>query len=166
MADIVNATHPVSLLSTAAPYNVQPSFSLFGLGAASLLFCFYLSSFLWQRSRSSKLPTVNPVSLYDILCLKAKFRFITGSLNLIRKGFTEFGKEASFRMQADSRELFLLSNKYTNELKNDPRLDFIKLYVQDYHSGIPGFEFSHHDARDSLILKDIANKQLTTDLRE
>ncbi|CAG8972036.1 hypothetical protein HYALB_00004900 [Hymenoscyphus albidus] len=67
-------------------------------------------------------------------------------------------------MVADSSEIVILSPKYSEELKDDHRLDFVKLFLQDFHEGIPGFDFADKGARDAKLLRQVTKKELTHQL--
>lgn len=53
-----------------------------------------------------------------------------GARDMILKGFKDNPDASGFRMVADAGEIVMLSPKYANELKNDHRVDFVKLFLR------------------------------------
>lgn len=68
--------------------------------------------------------------------MKAKYRFLMGARDMVLQGFADFPDSAGFRMVADGGEIVMLAPKYAAELKNDHRVDFVKLFLQ-VKSAIP-----------------------------
>ncbi|WQF84791.1 hypothetical protein CDEST_09805 [Colletotrichum destructivum] len=112
-------------------------------------------------SKSTPLPWVNRPSTFDILQMGAKYRFLMGAGDMVKKGFEDFSDSPGFRMVADAGEIVMLDPKFAAELKNDHRVDFVKLFLRDFHEGIPGFDFTQQGARDAKILREVTKSQLT-----
>lgn len=58
---------------------------------------------------------------------------------MVLQGFKDYGfNSQGFRMVADSGEIVMLAPKYAAELKNDERVDFVKLFLQvwDVHDPV------------------------------
>lgn len=141
-------------------------------------------TFLRAFERPSKLPWVNRPGPFDVFKFFAKYRFLKGARDMVRKGFEEHTDKPGFRMIADSGEIIMLSPKFAYELKNDHRVDFVSLFLQvrtrnvvlsadvltpncqDFHEGIPGFEFTADGARDAKLLRQVTKFQLTHQLGE
>ncbi|KAL0939897.1 cytochrome p450 [Colletotrichum truncatum] len=118
-------------------------------------------SFFKSSSKSTPLPWVNRPGYLDLFHMKAKYRFLMGARDMVLQGFEKFRDSPGFRMVADGGEIVMLAPKYAAELKNDHRVDFVKLFLQDFHEGIPGFDFTQQGARDAKILREVTKSQLT-----
>ncbi|TQN69592.1 Cytochrome P450 monooygenase 1, partial [Colletotrichum shisoi] len=115
-------------------------------------------SFLGKgSSKTTPLPWVNRPSTFDVLQMGAKYRFLMGAGDMVKKGFEDFSDSPGFRMVADAGEIVMLDPKFAAELKNDHRVDFVKLFLRDFHEGIPGFDFTQQGARDAKILREITD---------
>ncbi|KZL75801.1 cytochrome p450 monooxygenase [Colletotrichum incanum] len=120
-----------------------------------------LSSVFRNSQKSPTLPWVNRAGPFDLLSMRAKYRFLMGARDMVLKGFKDYSDSPGFLMVADSGEIVMLAPKYAAELKNDHRVDFVKLFLQDFHEGIPGFDFTQQGARDAKILREVTKSQLT-----
>ncbi|OLN97985.1 Dihydromonacolin L monooxygenase LovA 11 [Colletotrichum chlorophyti] len=114
-----------------------------------------ISCFSRTSSKSTLLPWVNRPGTFDVFRVGAKYRFLKGARDMVKKGFEDYGNSPGFRMVADGGEIVMLSPKFAAELKNDHRVDF------DFHEGIPGFDFTQQGARDAKILREVTKSQLT-----
>ncbi|KAK1844718.1 cytochrome p450 [Colletotrichum chrysophilum] len=131
------------------------------LASTIIAILFALFSYFKKSSKSATLPWVNQPGPLDIFRMKAKYRFLMGARDMVLQGFADFPDSAGFRMVADGGEIVMLAPKYAAELKNDHRVDFVKLFLQDFHEGIPGFDFTQQGARDAKILREVTKSQLT-----
>ncbi|KAF4879612.1 Cytochrome P450 monooygenase 1 [Colletotrichum siamense] len=130
--------------------------------ASTIIAVLFTLFFYHKRSpKSTPLPWVNQPGPFDIFRMKAKYRFLMGARDMVLRGFADFPDSAGFRMVADGGEIVMLAPKYAAELKNDHRVDFVKLFLQDFHEGIPGFDFTQQGARDAKILREVTKSQLT-----
>lgn len=117
------------LLSTPQTYYVTVSTAL-ALG-------FVLFSWVTTSSKSVPLPWVNRTGWLDLFSMRAKYRFLMGARDMVLQGFKDHGHNIQgFRMVADSGEIVMLSPKYAAELKNDHRVDFVKLFLQVWVVGL------------------------------
>ncbi|KAE9980487.1 hypothetical protein BLS_008684 [Venturia inaequalis] len=138
--------------------------NLLWLVISMVIFPLATLTFFGAFQKSSKLPWVNRPGPFDIFKFFAKYRFLKGAREMVRKGFEDHADKPGFRMIADSGEITMLSPKFAYELKNDHRVDFVSLFLQDFHEGIPGFEFTADGARDAKLLRQVTKTQLTHQL--
>lgn len=106
------------------------------LASTIIAILFALFSYFKKSSKCTPLPWVNQPGPFDIFRMKAKYRFLMGARDMVLQGFADFPDSAGFRMVADGGEIVMLAPKYAAELKNDHRVDFVKLFLQ-VKSSIP-----------------------------
>ncbi|PNP80130.1 hypothetical protein FNYG_06498 [Fusarium nygamai] len=64
-------------------------------------------------------------------------------------------------MFTDVDDLIVVPSQYVDETRNEPALDFLEFFSDNFHSGIPGFDgFAFNDRPDELLIRTI-NKRLT-----
>lgn len=91
--------------------------------------------FAWVKRppKPVPLPWVNKAGAFDLFSFRAKYKFLMGAKDLVLQGFRAHGGPG-FRMVADSGEVVMLAPKYAAELKTDHRVDFVKLFLQVFHT--------------------------------
>lgn len=104
--------------------------NLLWLVTSMVIFPLATLTFFGAFQKSSKLPWVNRPGPFDIFKFFAKYRFLKGAREMVRKGFEDHADKPGFRMIADSGEITMLSPKFAYELKNDHRVDFVSLFLQ------------------------------------
>ncbi|KAL1636608.1 hypothetical protein SLS58_009731 [Diplodia intermedia] len=157
-----NVTLPISnktvVAETWLPETFPPSPGpavLVALLAATL---FFLSR---KPSTNSDFPLINPRKFHDIGGIRAKLSFVFNARHLLALGVRT---PRPFRLLTDIGELTVLSARYANEIRNDPRLSFAEVISQTFHADLPGFEGFRQGTADAHMSRDVANKQLTRSL--
>lgn len=119
---------------SVAPHGGQQGDSIYYLAASTAFaILLVLLPFFRGSSKSLSLPWVNRAGTFDVFRMKAKYRFLMGARDMVRKGFEDYQDSPGFRMVADGGEIVMLAPKYAAELKNDHRVDFVKLFLQVGH---------------------------------
>lgn len=111
----------------------------FATASTSLAVVLILYSWCNSFRKSVQLPWVNRAGFFDLFRMRAKYRFLMGAKDMVLQGFKDYGfNSQGFRMVADSGEIVMLAPKYAAELKNDERVDFVKLFLQvwDVHDPV------------------------------
>ncbi|KAF5614628.1 ent-kaurene oxidase [Fusarium tjaetaba] len=111
-------------------------------------------------SMHDELPYLNPPGKFDLLGKKARWHFAMNARALLAKG-RELYPGKPYRMFTDVDDLIVLPSQYVDETRNEPALDFLEFFSDNFHSGIPGFDgFAFNDRPDELLIRTI-NKRLT-----
>ncbi|KAK1625299.1 cytochrome P450 [Colletotrichum phormii] len=114
---------------------------------------------IWTDHKSKLPPLVNPPQLFDLSGAAVKRDFVQRSNEIIQQGSKTFGGEP-YSVMSDTGRVIMLAPKHVDEVRNDPKLSFLKNTEHDFHAYLPGFEpFGAGSAIQILIL--VAKKQLT-----
>lgn len=131
---------------------------------------------IWNQHKFKLPPLINPGKLFDLTGAAAKKDFVQRSNELIEEGSKAFGGQP-YCIMSDTGPVIMLAPKHVDEIRNDPKLSFLKNLehvskiicgveeiltrtIQDFHAYLPGFEpFGASHAFQILII--VAKKQLT-----
>ncbi|KAH8757296.1 cytochrome P450 [Diaporthe sp. PMI_573] len=114
---------------------------------------------IWNQHKFKLPPLINPGKLFDLTGAAVKKDFVQRSNELIEKGSKAFG-EQPYCVMSDTGRIIMLAPKHVDEIRNDPKLSFLKNTEHDFHAYLPGFEpFGAGHAIQILVM--VAKKQLT-----
>lgn len=69
-------------------------------------------------------------------------------------------------MFTDIGKLIVIPSQYIDDVRNNENLSFMKFFVDNFHTDIPGFDGFKFDGRDDELLHRTINKKLTKLLSE
>ncbi|KAI1313261.1 cytochrome P450 [Xylaria venustula] len=120
-----------------------------------------LAAYTTWTSRLRKLPPIlNPPSRFDIGNSLAKVNFLDRGANLLKTATNDFA-EKPVRIATDTGILIVLPpNHLAQEIRNEPNLSSFKIFDDDFHGTIPGFEPFSAEKSAGMLLK-VARNQLT-----
>ncbi|KAI8302054.1 Cytochrome P450 monooygenase 1 [Colletotrichum sp. SAR11_59] len=114
---------------------------------------------IWSDHKFKLPPLINPPQTFDLSGAAVKKDFVQRSNELIQEGSKAFGGEP-YSVMSDTGRVIMLAPKHVDEIRNDPKLSFLKNTEHDFHAYLPGFEpFGAGNAIQILIM--VAKKQLT-----
>ncbi|KAJ4998527.1 Cytochrome P450 monooygenase 1 [Colletotrichum sp. SAR 10_66] len=114
---------------------------------------------IWTDHKFKLPPLINPPKSFDLSGAAVKKDFVQRSNELIQEGLKAFGGEP-YSVISDTGRVIMLAPKHVDEIRNDPKLSFLKNTEHDFHAYLPGFEpFGAGNAIQILIM--VAKKQLT-----
>ncbi|KAF4880297.1 Cytochrome P450 monooygenase 1 [Colletotrichum siamense] len=114
---------------------------------------------IWTDHKFKLPPLINPPKSFDLSGAAVKKDFVQRSNELIQEGLKAFGGEP-YSVMSDTGRVIMLAPKHVDEIRNDPKLSFLKNTEHDFHAYLPGFEpFGAGNAIQILIM--VAKKQLT-----
>ncbi|KAF4893027.1 Cytochrome P450 monooygenase 1 [Colletotrichum viniferum] len=114
---------------------------------------------IWTDHKFKLPPLINPPKSFDLSGAAVKKDFVQRSNELIQEGLIAFGGEP-YSVMSDTGRVIMLAPKHVDEVRNDPKLSFLKNTEHDFHAYLPGFEpFGAGNAIPILIM--VAKKQLT-----
>ncbi|KAH0426574.1 cytochrome P450 [Colletotrichum camelliae] len=114
---------------------------------------------IWTDHKFKLPPLINPPQTFDLSGAAVKKDFVQRSNELIQEGSKAFGGEP-YSVISDTGRVIMLAPKHVDEIRNDPKLSFLKNTEHDFHAYLPGFEpFGAGNAIQILIM--VAKKQLT-----
>ncbi|KAF2129172.1 cytochrome P450 [Dothidotthia symphoricarpi CBS 119687] len=114
-------------------------------------------------SSVGSLPLVNEPGFLSLFSLKAKWKFIHASKDLVEEGQKLYPNKP-FRLITDWGKVLMLTPKYAQEIRNDPHLSFTKAIYYDGHANIPGFETVKLISHPHSLIQIVARKYLTRHL--
>ncbi|KAI1346582.1 cytochrome P450 [Xylaria sp. FL0043] len=128
---------------------------------AAALFAVTLARVAWNKHMRKQPPVINPPKLFDLTGGSTKVDFLRRSYEMIHDNSRE-GSNRPYTMYTDVGAVIVLPPKFAEEIKNNPRLDFMTNVENEFHGdgSVPGFEVFNTDFA-SLILVQVARKQLT-----
>ncbi|KAH9229033.1 hypothetical protein K456DRAFT_1845591 [Colletotrichum gloeosporioides 23] len=114
---------------------------------------------IWTDHKFKLPPLINPPKSFDLSGAAVKKDFVQRSNEIIQEGLKAFGGEP-YSVISDTGRVIMLAPKHVDEIRNDPKLSFLKNTEHDFHAYLPGFEpFGAGNAIQMLIM--VAKKQLT-----
>ncbi|KAI0410935.1 cytochrome P450 [Xylaria grammica] len=148
-----------SLTSLAGFYPPTDTQAKQFLAAFVALFAVVLAHSVWS-SRTGKLPpAINPPKLFDLTGGSTKDDFLRRSYEMVH-GPSGEGPDRPYTVYSDVGPVILLSPKFAEEIKNNPKLNFLRNSEEDFHGSIPGFETFRADLSGQILVQ-VAKKQLT-----
>ncbi|GKZ68719.1 hypothetical protein AnigIFM50267_003461 [Aspergillus niger] len=133
-------------------------------GVVLALVLVFVSSFYHEIADSfpyKNIPLVGK-GKWEITNTKAKHRFVTSAKELFAEGFSQ-GRKA-FQVHFSARPTIVLHPSLTNEVKNNPLLDFNEANKKSFFgSKIPGFEPFDGLDHEGIFLE-VINKKITQGL--
>ncbi|KAI0802275.1 cytochrome P450 [Xylaria sp. FL0064] len=128
---------------------------------AAALFAVTLARVAWNKHTRKQPPVINPPKLFDLTGGSTKVDFLRRSYEMIHDNSRD-GSNRPYTMYTDVGAVIVLPPKFADEIKNNPRLDFMTNVENEFHGdgSVPGFEVFNTDFA-SLILVQVAKKQLT-----
>ncbi|KAK1673996.1 cytochrome P450 monooxygenase [Colletotrichum godetiae] len=84
----------------------------------------------------------------------------------LMKNAREAFKGKPYRMFTDVGDLIVIPSQHADEIRNERSLDFLKVFVENFHPNIPGFEGFTFDGREDHLLHRTINKKITKLLNE
>ncbi|KAF3007238.1 hypothetical protein E8E14_009058 [Neopestalotiopsis sp. 37M] len=131
----------------------QPYVQL-SLAAVFLLFLRY------ALSQSDNIPFINPKKSSELTASRPRSAFLAQSKEILSKGH-ELYPDQPYRANTDWGEVLLLPPSLINELRSDPRLDFLEVAQDDSHAYVPGFEPFRSDPKITAVVMKYLTKALT-----
>ncbi|KAJ0330167.1 hypothetical protein COL922a_012477 [Colletotrichum nupharicola] len=114
---------------------------------------------IWTDHKFKLPPLINPPKSFDLSGAAVKKDFVQRSNEIIQEGLKAFGGEP-YSVISDTGRVIMLAPKHVDEIRNDPKLSFLKNTEHDFHAHLSGFEpFGAGNAIQTLIM--VAKKQLT-----
>ncbi|OAQ97573.1 hypothetical protein LLEC1_01206 [Akanthomyces lecanii] len=116
----------------------------------------------FRISTASKLPTLNPKGTFEISDRRIKANFQKNAATLLRDWFAK-NPDKPVVINGDMGPMTILPPSMANEIRNDPRLGFMEVTMEAFHSHLHGFEPFTLGQSDHLI-QNIVRKDLTKQL--
>ncbi|KAJ3495733.1 hypothetical protein NLG97_g3184 [Lecanicillium saksenae] len=117
---------------------------------------------VFRVSTTSKLHTLNPKGAFEFSDRRVKANFQREASKLIRDWFAK-NPSKPVVINGDMGALTILPPTMANEIRNDPRLGFIEVTQEAFHSHLHGFEPFTFGQSEHLI-QSIVRKDLTKQL--
>ncbi|KAJ4154107.1 hypothetical protein LMH87_010570 [Akanthomyces muscarius] len=117
---------------------------------------------VFRISTASKLPTLNPKGTFEISDRRIKANFQKNAATLLRDWFAK-NPNKPVVINGDMGPMTILPPNMANEIRNDPRLGFMEVTMEAFHSHLHGFEPFTLGQSDHLI-QNIVRKDLTKQL--
>ncbi|KAI1121147.1 cytochrome P450 [Nemania abortiva] len=112
----------------------------------------------WVKYNRKPTPVINPPKLFDFTGMSNKVDFLQRSYKMIHDTSKEISRPYS--VYSDVGPIMLLPPKLADEIKNHPKLSFLKNTEDDFHGSLPGFEPFKADLSVEITVQ-VAKKQLT-----
>ncbi|KAK5637615.1 hypothetical protein RRF57_013330 [Xylaria bambusicola] len=109
-------------------------------------------------------PVVNPPKLFDFTGGSNKIDFLQRSYEIINDT-SKANSDRPFTVNTDVGTVIVLPPKFTEEIKNNPQLDFMKTIEDEFHGSLPGFEVFNKGLASDILIQ-VAKKQLTKSLNK
>jgi hypothetical protein len=90
-----------------------------------ILLATILAHRIWNQHNFRLPPIINPRNPLDLTGAAVKKDFVLRSNELLDEGSKAFG-ERPYTIMSDTGPIIILSPKHVDEIRNDPRLDFLK----------------------------------------
>ncbi|KAH7304578.1 ent-kaurene oxidase [Stachybotrys elegans] len=117
------------------------------------------------NSDSKKFPVANPPKPFDLVGTALREDFERNAGEHIEKGLRLFpGKP--FKIAADFGEATILPHSWAHDIRNEPKLSFMKVVHQDFHADFPAFKPFASGTSDDALLQSVARNQLTKHLNK
>ncbi|KAI1377071.1 cytochrome P450 [Hypoxylon crocopeplum] len=113
----------------------------------------------WDKRNGKLLPVINPLSWMDWTGGSGKSHFVENSIKMIPEASQKFG-DRPYVVNSDVGRITVLPAKYVEEIRNEPKLNFLKNNEEEFHGHLPGFEPFKADFSIALIVL-VARRQLT-----
>ncbi|KAI1338392.1 cytochrome P450 [Xylariaceae sp. FL0016] len=113
-----------------------------------------------SKSHLKHLPILNPPKGYSITGLETKEQFLTSAKDLLNEARVKFPEQA-VRVLTDLGDCVVLPPELADEVRNEPKVDFMSAVLEDFHGNVPGFQGINAGAKLDDIIQHVARKQLT-----
>ncbi|KAJ6779996.1 hypothetical protein PWT90_06880 [Aphanocladium album] len=113
-------------------------------------------------STTSELPCLNPKGVFEFSDTRTKAIWMKDGANMLRSWFKK-NPDKPVLVNADTGPMTILPSSMANEIRNDPRLGFMEVVQETFHTYLHGFEPFRLGKSDGLI-QDIIRKDLTKQL--
>lgn len=80
---------------------------------------------IWNQHKFKLPPLINPRKAFDVTGTAVKKEFVQRSNELIEEGSKAFG-EKPYCVMSDMGSIIMLAPKHVDEIRNDPKLSFVK----------------------------------------
>lgn len=109
------------LLATTDSFKVSyEAWTILGVFLATIL-----GHRIWNQHKFKLPPLINPRRLFDLTGAAVKKDFVQRSNELIEEGSKAFG-EQPYCVMSDTGRIIMLAPKHVDEIRNDPKLSFLK----------------------------------------
>ncbi|KAL2881477.1 hypothetical protein SGCOL_003043 [Colletotrichum sp. CLE4] len=152
----MNFTNP-SLSWSGWPATLEPQQSALGLLFVVLTLTL---TYVSIPGRHDHLPHINRPPTWDFFGRKTKQHFVMNARSLMKNAREAF-KGKPYRMFTDVGDLIVIPSQHADEIRNERSLDFLKVFVENFHPNIPGFEGFTFDGREDHLLHRTINKKIT-----
>ncbi|ETS75487.1 hypothetical protein PFICI_12431 [Pestalotiopsis fici W106-1] len=120
-------------------------FAHISVAAIFLVFIYHV------KSQSQDFPYLNPKKRFALTASAVRKEFMTSSRTILSKGRFQY-PDTPCMVNSEWGEVLVLPPHLINELRNDPRLDYLRVTQDDSHAYIPGFEPSNSDPKLSAVI--------------
>ncbi|KAI1272047.1 cytochrome P450 [Xylaria sp. FL0933] len=150
-----------SLSSAGVDSFVSAQTRQYVLLVAAALFAVTLARVAWSKHMRKEPPVINPPGMFDLTGGSTKVDFLRRSYEMIYDNSRK-GSNRPYTMYTDVGAVIVLPPKFADEIKNNPRLDFMTNVENEFHGdgSVPGFEVFNTDFAGSILVQ-VARKQLT-----
>lgn len=94
--------------------------------------------------------------------LPAKFAWITDSAEILRKGKESY--YGCFQVLTGSGYKIIVPNRFANELRSHPSLNFNEAFAKDFFVNYPGFDGHRQGLQDERFIQEVVRIKLTQSL--
>lgn len=109
------------LLATTDSFNVSSgTWTILGVVLATVL-----AHRIWNQHKFKLPPLINPRKPFDLTGAAVKKDFVQRSNELIEEGSKAFG-DKPYSVMSDTGRIIMLAPKHVDEIRNDPKLSFLK----------------------------------------